>query len=289
MAVTNKYNLPLPLFKALSPERRQPVAGRFAATHLIDAPLRRILLMRYFDEIEEDAADSLWALLGKAVHKVLEEHGTKETSEKKIEFSHFTGSTLVTVGDYYDMGNVITDWKITSVWSLILGDKEEWHRQLEVERFIYEMAGLPVSALKVCAILRDFRDKEKFKNPDYPPIPFVEKSYKLWDHDRLLQYINKRVEIHLSAEKFLNEPHLIASCTAEERWEKPHVWAVMKAGQKRAVKLFDDPNVAEGFAHAKGLSVVHRPGESTKCERFCAVMPFCPYKEKFVKGKEIEE
>src|SRR4030042_1797996 len=108
--IQNIHDLPGPLVKALSPERHRPVPGRIGVTALIDSPLRRILTMRHFDEITEDASDSFWALIGKSVHYVIEQ-GDKNT-EIKISQQVF-GATLVGVVDYFKDGHII-DWKTTS-------------------------------------------------------------------------------------------------------------------------------------------------------------------------------
>jgi hypothetical protein len=65
-------------------------------------------------------------------------------------------------------------------------------------------------------------------------------------------------------------------CTPEERWEGPTRFAVMKQGQKRAVRVFDTREEAEGNVTKEGLYVEERTGSSIRCESYCRVSSFCP-------------
>jgi hypothetical protein len=76
----------------------------------------------------------------------------------------------------------------------------------------------------------------------------------------------------------------IPPCSSEERWDRPPKFAVMKTGQKRAVRLFDDQQAAEALAGEKGMGhyVEHRSGESIKCRSFCLCCRYCNYYHKNV-------
>ena len=78
----------------------------------------------------------------------------------------------------------------------------------------------------------------------------------------------------------------IPVCTDEERYMQPTKWAVMKDGQKKAVKLFDRDEDAEnyiftlaGISPAKGLkySITERKGGYMKCLWYCGVSGVCPH------------
>ena len=98
--MSNIYDLPAPLVKALTVERRPVVPGRISVTALIDSPLRRILMMQHGHEIEEDISENLWSLLGKAVHYVIEQ--SDKATEIKIKANLAkSGAILVGVVDYY--------------------------------------------------------------------------------------------------------------------------------------------------------------------------------------------
>lgn len=289
MLLTNNHKLPVPLFNALTYKGNTPKLKRISATDLIDSPLRRILKIKYFDNISVDASENLWALLGTAIHRVIERSGSKETSELKKEIE-YNGATLVTMGDYYENQELI-DWKVTSVWSFVLGIKEEWTKQLNVIRFIYNKVGLEVNKLMVYAILRDWQ-RGKCYEKDYPQIPFQGVNIPLMKN--IDQYINERVSLHLAAEKSIANVGDIPQCTEKERWSRPTIYALMKDDMKRAVRVFNNFEEATVFSvkynddgknKGKKTRIETRPGEDTKCLYFCTVSKFCPYMNMKLKEK----
>ena len=71
MKVTNRFHLPEAFVKAVSVERHNK-AGCYSATTLNKGTKEIILSDRHFDEITVDAADSVWAVWGTAVHKLMQ-------------------------------------------------------------------------------------------------------------------------------------------------------------------------------------------------------------------------
>jgi len=69
MIITNKHNLPEPLYRAIARDV-QPREG-FSITDLIQPPRMTQLSRRHWDEIEEDASDRIWLVLGSSVHYIL--------------------------------------------------------------------------------------------------------------------------------------------------------------------------------------------------------------------------
>jgi hypothetical protein len=71
----------------------------------------------------------------------------------------------------------------------------------------------------------------------------------------------------------------IPPCSGEERWERAPKFAVMKTGNKRAVKLFDEQGPADQLASEKGEGhyVEFRQGESVKCQSYCLCASYCNY------------
>ncbi len=78
----------------------------------------------------------------------------------------------------------------------------------------------------------------------------------------------------------------VSPCTPEEWWERPTRFAVMKRGQKRAVRLYDTREEAEDNATKAGLYVEERPGSSVRCESYCRVASFCPQYTK-IRGEQV--
>ena len=146
--LTNKAGLPLPLYNAIKNdtyERR----GDISVTTLINHPYRR-MLMKYTD-YEVDASEKIWSLLGQSVHAMIErasgKHGKTEfVSEEKMEMN-VNGKILTGTTDLREVlleremdtvvtgnaGNVLHDWKVTSVFNAMKSMKEgnkKWVQQL---------------------------------------------------------------------------------------------------------------------------------------------------------------
>lgn len=301
--MTNIYDLPVPLARALTPDRKIPVEGRFSVTQLIDAPLIRILVKRHFPEIDDDVSDSLWALLGKAVHKIIEQGN--EESETKIEVP-FLGATIVGIIDWHKDGHTI-DWKITSVWSVVFSDGKTWEQQLQIYAWMLIADGKAVDKLSVYMILRDWNKRDAQKNPDYPRIPFHQISFSLWPKERIEAYIAERLSLHLRGDKIdpaLSDAEIPTDlwCSPEERWAKKNTWALKKNTNQRAVRVFDTEEAAGKALQAatetakKGdtYAIEFRKGGDTRCESYCSVAQWCPYyfpswEKKNLLDKKVQE
>ncbi len=279
--VSNIHGLPKPLADALTPNRRKPIPGRFGVTALIDSPLRRLLTMRHFDQIEEDVSEGIWALLGTMGHRVLEQN--KQVSEIRFEQDLF-GAKIVGIADYSADG-VVIDFKFTSVWAAVFAsEKSEWANQLQIYGHLVQLSGRPVTSLENWLILRDWNVRERQRSSgDYPEIPFKQIVYKPWSKEAVAAFIQERMSLHLEAEKYalqsdLGEIPANLFCTSTERWEKPTKYAVKKKGQERAVKLFDILDDATNHAAMnKDWYVEIRPGENVRCLSYCSVNKWCPY------------
>lgn len=264
MKIINRFNLPQSIVNAVSYNGIKN-EKRLSVTDLIGSPLVRQLKMKHWDELESDVSDMLWALLGSATHYILQKGAPKSSlSEQKIEVEK-GGFAIVGVPDIYH-DEVLSDYKITSCYSFILGDKPEWEQQLNVYAWLLEHCGFPVKKLEINAILRDWM-KSKTISDDYPPIPFQMVDIPLWPKEKIDKYIEERVGLHsLPA----------GECTSAEKWERPTVYALTKNGAKRATKLFDSLEEANKNCD-KGFSVITRPGICVRCQDYCIVNRFCGF------------
>ena len=66
MKITNKHNLDESIYNTLS-RVYPPVPNRYSVTDLVNPPLMRYLREKHWNELEQDASDMLWMLLGKAL------------------------------------------------------------------------------------------------------------------------------------------------------------------------------------------------------------------------------
>lgn len=281
MIVTNINNLPEPLVRAVTRHPRERIPGRISVSELIQPPQLRALSVKHDSELSEDASDRLWSLMGTLLHGVLERNakGLKDTISEEALEAEFAGWTLV---GHYDLselvldGELLTDWKLTSVWSVKDGVKTEWEQQLNCYAELIRRAGREVSQLQIVAVGRDWsKNKAKF-DPGYPQQQVKVMAVPLWSPVETAEFIRERVALHQAAEK-----GTWPDCTEEERWARPTQWALMKKTQKKAVKLFDKKEHAyERLTEMiKGAyEVVERPGANVRCDAYCAVANVCPQK-----------
>ena len=71
MLITNKYNYPETLVKAVSYDGHR-TTGDISCTQLIDAPQIRYLRKKHHLELTRDVSEMIWSLFGTCVHGVLE-------------------------------------------------------------------------------------------------------------------------------------------------------------------------------------------------------------------------
>ncbi len=165
----------------------------------------------------------------------------------------------------------LSDWKTTSVWSIQEGVKWEWEAQLNILRYLCQAHGYPVKKLEVVAILRDWSSNQA-KGEHYPPLPVVTLPVKMWSEHDTYDYIQERIKLHQAAWVSDQPPQ----CTEQERWRRPTQYAVKKPGAARALRVFADHREAQALRDkTPGAILEVRGGENVRCERFCAVAPFC--------------
>jgi hypothetical protein len=276
MQLTNKLNLPQPITDAVKGFDKNYQKGRGTAklsvTQLISPPLIKHLADKHWDEMEEDVSDRIWTIVGSAVHGILEHSaGSNVLAEERLTQT-VDGVTISGQADIYEEPGTLSDYKITSVWSVVGKQKIEWEQQLNCLAWLYRKAGFPTVKLQIVAILRDWSKRKAGREPDYPQSQVLLIVIPQWTDEACEKYIKERIVVHTS------EP---TRCTDDERWHKEDVYAVMKEGRQSAVKLCNTREEAEAVANEKGKhhSVVLRPGEDTRCEDYCNVEQFCPYRE----------
>lgn len=286
MKITNRHNLPDTFLSFARDEKYDKGAADISVTTLIDAPRVSILKQQHHKDIEADVSDMIWPLLGTAVHHMLESAQPKGsvTMEERL-FVDINGWKVSGQIDHQEEvgGSVyISDYKVTSVWSVIYG-KEDWVRQLNCYAQLVRMAKQrKIGGLRIVAILRDWQRREaQFKPNDYPQSPVVSVDIPLWDEAKAASYMEARVQLHQDAQTAWDTREAIVECTDEERWTKPDTYAVMKKGAKRAAKVCMTEQEAKNWVGqtapltAGNYSIVKRPGGRTRCEQYCSVSEFC--------------
>ena len=278
MQITNHTNLPSAIVEAVRNDPYDPGDCDISVTRLIGPPQLRILERRHADEIEEDASDRIWALVGQIGHRILERAEAEALAETRL-FAQAGGWTVSGQFDRMVLlpDGTLQDYKFTSVWACVDGPKPEWAAQLNVLRWLAaENHYPPIRRLQIVAILRDWSRGKARAGGDYPRHQVKVLPVPLWPLEEAGRFVTERVRLHQAAEAAAAAGRPLPECTAAERWAKPTRYAVRKPGRRSAVKLFDDHAAAwELAATIPNGYVETRPGDSIRCADYCAVAPFC--------------
>ena len=239
MKLTNEHQYPEPFARAVSVDSYERGDADYTVSELLQPPRLRQLVKRHDAEITEDVSDRLWVLMGTLAHDILERAG-REGQELTEERLYATVGTK-RVGGKLDTlclsSGLLTDYKVTSVWSYVLGNKPEWPRQLNAYAFLARENGHTVNALEIFAMFRDWAPSKAQKDDDYPKTNCLRIPITLWPHDETRIYLAGRVLAHETASVCPDDG--LVPCTAEERWAKPTTYAVMKPGRKSALSVHE--------------------------------------------------
>jgi hypothetical protein len=243
----------------------------------------RALMKRHDDQIEEDAADRIFSLMGNLLHDVLEKSakGLDDCTTEEALTTEILGWKIT---GHYDLteftldGELLTDWKLTSVYAMKDKDlKPEWDAQVNIYAELLRLSGKTVSKAQIVAIGRDWSKSRAARESDYPQRQVIIKPVALWSSETVHAYLTDRVGLHQRADREGVWPE----CSDEERWARPAKWAIMKKGNKKATKLCDSEKDALGWLDQilggkNSYSIDFRPGESIRCQSYCPVSQFCP-------------
>ena len=280
MKLTNNTGLPDAIYQAAMKQQSDYVTGKgdgdISATTLIAPPQIDALVREHGDALSEDVEQRLWAIMGTAMHNILEAAETVAKVEERL-YGEFAGWK---VSGKYDRlivdAGTLQDYKFASVWEAIHGVKPERIAQLNVLAELAIRNGYDIKALEVVMLFRDYSKTKAQTQKDYPQQQIARIKVPLWSQDKRVAYIEERVKLHQAARSGTR-----IHCTDEERWVNGQKWAVMKKGRKSAVKLHDSEEDAYWHANSESnLSVEYRPGVNVRCEEYCNVAQFCPQKNK---------
>ena len=283
MNLTNKHNLPGPIYSKVAGEMRERPPG-YGLTTLLRPPRMVALEIKHWGELESDAMDHVWRLFGSAIHQMIDVDNEQTILREHLLEADVAGVKVRTAVDRLwkdGPANVLTEFKTTSVWSVIYG-KPEWEQQLNLQGAMLHLNGRVADRMEVVALLRDWSARDAKYDSQRPQSPVVKIDVDRWLPDRQLNFLVGRVEAH----KLARSSDVLPECSDEERWAKPDTWAVMKPGRKSALRVLPSNDEAEtwGQNNAGGkFTIEHRPGENTRCEGYCPVSMFC---DQFKKLKE---
>lgn len=275
MTLTNKSRLPAAIVRAISNDEYTKNGADFSVTELLGPPQISRLRAQHAEALTEDAADRIWALLGSAVHAIIERAGAgdADTLSEVTLTTNVDGHTIKGTFDNLTISSAeMCDFKVTTVWKVVGGGvPPEWEAQTNIYRWmLYREKGIVINSIAIIAILRDWSKREADKRADYPQAQAVRLEVPLWDFADVERFVHERIALHT-----MNPP---PACTDEDIWAKPSKWAVMKKGRQSAVKLCDSEADARAYMASNSVPggyIEYRAGTATRCESYCPVSAFC--------------
>lgn len=219
MKITNAMGLPNALLSAIAEHQTKPDNKVFRVTRLISPPRQIQLMIRHWDDIEQDASDMLWAIFGTAVHsvfdKVKEEGCIQERRiEKKIGKIKVSGQF-----DLYDIKKKkISDWKTASVWKYKYKDYHDWTKQFNIYAWLANSDGLDVKELEAIALFKDWKKRDSLKDKSYPKCAVMGIPIQLHSIEETEHFVLNRVKLHYDNISLTDNE--LTPCTDDEMWNR---------------------------------------------------------------------
>lgn len=230
MKLTNKSGLPEAIINAINYYNDKYDRGDsdYTITQLIQPIQITLLKAKHEHELEEDAEDALYKLLGQVIHDILDKSASINELTETRYFSEFAGKKVsAQIDNLFLKDGVLSDYKCTSYYSFMTNQepKEEWVIQLNAQRELLIRNGLDVKELRIVGILRDWK-KSQVKTKNYPPTHGMMMPIKTLPRDYISTWIEDRV---VAVESYKNNSDFMKpTCTSEERW-------IRKNGPERCI------------------------------------------------------
>jgi len=263
--LTNDYKAPQEIVNAIQNDPYTKAGADFSITELIKPPQIRRLWKKHEHEISVDVREEVWKLLGKGVHAVIEQADSEGAKEQRFHAEH-NGVTISGAIDLVGDDGLVTDYKVTSAYSVQKGLKEDWEKQLNLYAWLLRQNDVIATNLNIVAICRDWM-RSRVGKYNYPESPIVVLSVPMWREGRQDDYLHQRIRVHTQ--------EATIPCTPEERWARG-AYQVNGKGKPRS---FDTMREATDFVNKQktgSFTVVDGKAKYIRCESWCEVAPFCP-------------
>ena len=269
LKLTNNYGAPDSIVDAVRNDPYTKDGADFSVTELIKPPQIRRLWQDHEDDISVDVREEVWKLLGKGVHAVIEQAYSEGTKEQRFHAEH-DGVTISGAIDLVEDNGSVTDYKVTSTYSVQRGLKEDWEKQLNLYAWLLRQNGITATKLNIVCICRDWM-RSRVGKYDYPESPVVVLSVPIWRDGRQDDYVDQRVRVHTQ--------EATIPCTPEERWARgAYQVNPMHSGGGRP-RSFDTMREATDYINKQktgSFTVVDGDAKYVRCESWCEVADFCP-------------
>lgn len=274
MNITNMHGAPESILQAVTADPYTKGEADFSVTELIKPPQINRLWAEHENKISMDVRDEFWKLLGRGVHNVLEQYSDGGVSEER----HFAKVGDLTVSGAIDLvsNGMVTDYKVTSTYSVTKGLKPEWEQQLNMYSWLLRQNDISSSSLRIVALCRDWIRSRSDRSQKYPASPIVILPVPKWPDEQQDQYIEERVRVHMDESTI--------PCTSEERWARGKYMVTGTDVKLKKPKLFDTLMEASVWTQGKenpAKGIAYQITETTptyvRCEgNWCGVRDFCP-------------
>ena len=269
MKLTNNYGAPDSIVDAIRNDPYTKDGADFSVTELIKPPQIRRLWQDYEDEISVDVREEVWKLLGKGVHSAIEQADSEGTKEQRFHAEH-DGVTISGAIDLVGDDGSVTDYKVTSTYSVQKGLKEDWEKQLNLYAWLLRQNDITATKLNIVCICRDWV-RSRVGKYNYPESMVVVLSVPIWRDGRQDDYVDQRIRVHTQ--------EATIPCTPEERWARGayQVNPTHSGGGKP--RSFDSLQEATNYINKQktgSYSIVDGNAKYIRCEGWCEVADFCP-------------
>jgi len=291
MKFTNNKNIPLPIAIWLATNNYEyDTDDRVISATTLLKPLKAIHLARKYRENQKevDVADLSNLVMGSSIHAGIEEALEPSNIKKVAELLGYNPDKVLdnlvvekrtkkeingyVISGQFDMvyKGTVCDVKSTSTWKYILGDGDDYVKQMSIYKWLNPEL-ITSNSGWIFYIFTDWSKAESRRKSDYPQDRIQSKEYIL--DNSIEDYINKKTLALRALESI--EDDKLPDCTPEERWEKKAVWKYYKgASRDRSTKNYDNPTEAYNAVAKGGGTVVEVKGESTGC-KYCSVQNLC--------------
>lgn len=291
MKLVDDVGLPEQIMRALERDPYNKGASDISVTGLLKPPIMRALESQYDSVITESASGRIYALLGKAVHAILEMADLGDTEKYLTEKRFFVERDDMTVSGQVDLieyeTRTLHDFKVCSRWVGVFGAKEEWEQQLNLYRLLAYENGVEVDTLKIHAIYRDWSKREAKQKSDYPKKQIETFIVPTWSISKAETFLQHRIRLHKEMDEKLYSMLSMDDlrghvCTPEERWERDRGFAVVKGTNTKAIRVLDTRVEAEDWIRrnkraGEELRINERIGSPVRCLDYCNVKQWCPF------------
>jgi hypothetical protein len=291
MDITNKFGAPAPLVTLASRDFYEKGPSNYSVTELLSPPRIRKLRQKHQSEITQDVADSLWQMLGSALHVVAERGKTENwIAEERVflEINDCLVSGQIDAQQITDDGILLWDYKFTSAYS-VMQDKPEWEEQLNLYAQLVRMVKKQkIAGLRICALIRDW-SRHKAREESYPPSQIHVVEIPLWDEEVAHKFLLERLELHRDVHMDFELHGKLPRCTPQEQWRTETTYAVKREGRKTAIKIYDNRIEADQRALQEKGYVEVREGEPRRCTgNYCGVADWCDQHRAYLAEAERE-